>query len=135
MDTREEAAVRPNARYDTVFGTTYEDDVDESRLEFLREQTRDEVEVLRAYEEDMEDLREDYPEAVRQSETLTWEDVTVTDDTRELARITTFFHGIVSGEGTEEIREKLRSGDVEWYVNALLVVRGVMNEVESGAEP
>lgn len=126
QETRE---VEPNARYDAIYGTNYSgEDPDSDRMETLREETQEEADALRAYEEEMEEVsRRTEP---GDAPTVSWDDLSVTTDPEEVAGICRYFSGVSSDEDDEEIRRKVRTGDVEWYLNALLVVRGVEDTEE-----
>lgn len=128
--TTERREVEPNARYDAVFGTNYAGlDPDSDRMEELREDTRGEAAVLRDAEEEVEEYDLDEEE----TDTLTWEHVSVTEEPQLLASICSFYSGVSAGEEVPEIRRKLRSGDVEWYVNTFLVVRGILGDEGGGS--
>lgn len=126
--TMESREVEPNARYDAIFGTNYEvsdREVLSDEFEGLRAETWRERAVLSDLDDEAESLRErgliDEEDA-----TLSWEHVSVTEEPQLLASICSYFTGVSSGEGVEEVRRKLRTADVEWYVNAFLVARGIL---------
>lgn len=132
--TTAEREVEPNARYDAIFGTNYEvsdEEVLSDEFEGLRAETWRERAVLGDLDEEARDLQErgliDEPDA-----TLSWEHVSVAEDPQILASICSYFNGVSSGEGVEEIRRKLRTADVEWYVNAFLVARGILGDRGGG---
>lgn len=130
--------VRPNARYDTIFGTNYaltDEEVLSEANGDLREETWRERAVLSNLDEEARDLQDrgliDEPDA-DPDEVLTWEAVSVTESPQLLASICSYFTGVSSGEDVDEIRRKLRTLDVEWYVNAFLVARGILGDEEGG---
>ena len=123
QETRE---VEPNARYDAIYGTNYSgEDPDSDRMDDLREETQEEADALRDYEEELEEVEENHPEAFEDTRTVSWDDLGVTSNPAELRGICRYLSGVEPDEGLNEIQRKVRTGDVEWYLNALLVVRGV----------
>jgi hypothetical protein len=73
----------------------------------------------------MESVEENYPDLVEEAATVSWDDLSVTSNPAELRGICRYLSGVSDDEGLNEIQRKVRTGDVEWYLNALLVVRGV----------
>jgi len=139
QETTTDEQVRPNARYDAVFGTNYAGlDPDSDRMEDLREETTREAGVLRAVEDEQDRLDEQgvVPDE-DDMDVLTWDDVSVTHEPQLLASICSFFTGVSSGETVERIRRKLRTVDVEHYTNVYLVVSGILDpggDGEGGAD-
>lgn len=128
--TQTEREVEPNARYDAIFGTNYEvsdEEVLSDEFEGLRAETWRERGVLRDLDEEADRLGFEEIDDEEKGEVLTWDAVSVAEDPQILASICSYFNGVSSGEGVEEIRRKLRTADVEWYVNAFLVARGVLD--------
>lgn len=127
--TTTDETVEPNARYDAVFGTNYAGlDPDSERMEELREETTREAGVLAEVEEEQDRLeREGVTPDEDEADVLTWDDVSVAEDAQLLASICSFFTGVSSGEPVEEIRRRLRTVDVEHYVNVYLVVSGILD--------
>jgi len=118
--------VEPNARYDAIYGTNYSgEDPDSERMERLREGTQEEADALRDYEAEKESFEENYPDLVEEAATVSWDDLSVTSNPAELRGICRYLSGVSDDEGLNEIQRKVRTGDVEWYLNALLVVQGV----------
>lgn len=116
----DEAEVEPNARYDAVFGTSYADEEETFAGDVEQEKAvLDHAETEAIQYEDVTD-REGNP-------TLTWDHLSVTEDAQILASICSYFHGVSSAEEVEDIRRKLRTGDVEWYANTFLVASGVLD--------
>lgn len=128
--TTAEREVEPNARYDAIFGTNYEvsdEEVLSDEFEGLRAETWRERRVLDDLDGEAERLGFEEIDDEEKREVLTWDAVSVAEDSQLLASICSYFNGVSSGEGVEEIRRKLRTGDVEWYVNAFLVARGIID--------
>lgn len=128
-ERQETVEVEPNARYDAIYGTNYSgEDPDSDRMDELREETQAEADALRDYEEEMEEVsrRPDPGDAP----TVSWDDLGVTSKPAELRGICRYLSGVEPDEEDEEIRRKVRTGEVEWYLNALLVVRGVEDTEE-----
>lgn len=128
--TTTDEQVEPNARYDAVFGTNYALDSEtgtpdrraELEQERLLQSTHREREVLgRKWSE------ANYSDRETREDPLSWDDLSVTDDSQLLASICSFFTGVSSGEPVEEIRRKLRTADVEHYANVYLVVSGILD--------
>lgn len=125
--TAEDSDVRPNARYDAVFGTNYAGlDDDSDRMEELRESTRAEAAALREVEEGLPGPRP--PEDRPDRPALSWDDISVAEDAQTLASICSYFSGVSAGEDKSEIHRKLRTVDVEVYANVFLVVRGILDD-------
>jgi len=122
--------VRPNARYDAVFGTAYADD-DEAETDDIVDETETERNVLSELEENTPDYH-DHDRDV--DETLTWDMVSVSTDAALLDEITRYFTGVDVDEDVDTQREKLASGDVEWYINVQMVVRRAVGRVEYGPD-